>query len=698
MRRERARAVAGAAAPAAPAVVVCCAGVRSERISVVASISRRCVAEFFCAESLPPSGMADGAYQQRRTECGNPPTPRSDSVIRPQSHTHYHNTHIHATNANIHERNIHISRGAVHSRLCSALPLWLFLVPSLSGQPSSYLSPPRFPVPYWYLPIASSCNYYAPAVGSPCPVGAGGVVSAGWSLAVWINVRSLSLGSAHVFSALQAGYTLRLSIDASTQRLQLVDSNYAYAAPLVCSSVSKVPLYTWSLISITQWNTTADLSDSLTELYVNGAWDASCSNGTATAAGSHSMPYWDSPVNAKSNIYVGLDAIDDTAVTVADLALWGFWYEPLAAADHATLWNEPPTAIAGPQPVSIFPPIEAGTPLLGMTPRVLQLVPQTSMRGNSTFTLCLTSIPAGAGAVSPPCLSWSSGMLMLSQSMSITNPGGSNVRFTFSSTFSGVNMPTPGNNNSYWNSLFLLPPDLLFAQTVPYEQITNTTRVWHMPFGPAPATLPSNWGLYVRGSTPSTGFGFLSMYYANTWLLTDPTTLAAVGATNNAPPPMLLNSQQQGYSVSIWLNVSASPGAAWSGVGSYTPLYNGRLSWPGGPVPGQLFSLSLIQNLSIYFQAEGCAYTFPPQPLLQSFQVRGNERSTQSRKGGAEGGTLLPAMLETTHAPMHRSVLKRLLPLVDAALPFFALFACVYIFFFLPFSLFLFSVSGICLV
>jgi len=121
------------------------------------------------------------------------------------------------------------------------------------GDPSQYFSyQSKPPTRDWYLPVPTSCP---PSDLSSCPLMDGyGRVSPGWSLSVWVKLNAFEAGSAHLFSALQTGWTLRVSVDAATGLLEVVDNNYAYPSPLVCRSDTPVPLAIWTLVSVTQWN------------------------------------------------------------------------------------------------------------------------------------------------------------------------------------------------------------------------------------------------------------------------------------------------------------------------------------------------------------------------------------------------------------------------------------------------------------
>jgi len=105
------------------------------------------------------------------------------------------------------------------------------------------------------------------------------------------------------------------------------------------------------------------------------------------------------------------------------------------------------------------------------TPREFLLQPQTSLRGVSTFTLCLNADVAGA-VMAPACQSWSSGQPVRQLTYKIFNPPSNpnlngNVHFWWSSSFAGTNLPGT-TTESYWHSLFVLPGDMIFARSVPF--------------------------------------------------------------------------------------------------------------------------------------------------------------------------------------------------------------------------------------
>jgi hypothetical protein len=365
---------------------------------------------------------------------------------------------------------------------------------------------PTLPTPLWYLPIRSSCDYYAPVQPGECS-DPQLFRTAGWTVAVWVNLQQLS-GSAHLFSALQGGFTLRLSVNGDAalgglQRLQLVSSNYAYDAPLVCAGSSAVPLYTWNLLSVAQWNAAEDFSASRTVFYINGVREPlECT----------AQPYWDSPRQAKSNIYVGMDPLSPDDVLHAQMAMWAFWYRPLGDDEHRLLADENPSAIAGPLPLLIFPAPEPGRPMLDYTPREFLLQPQTSLRGTSTFTLCLNSDVTGA-VLAPACQSWSSGQPVNRLSFKIFNPTtninpNGNVRFWWTSEFVGTNLPGT-TTQAYWLSLFVLPGQMLFARTIPYSQLTATTQTWWTSFANGAPPAPATW-YFVPGPT-GRGYAYLNM-------------------------------------------------------------------------------------------------------------------------------------------------------------------------------------------
>jgi hypothetical protein len=196
-------------------------------------------------------------------------------------------------------------------------------------------------------------------------VGYGSVVSPGWSLGVWVNLRALP-SAAHLFSAQQTGGTLRVSVNAATALVEVVDN----LGGRTCTGATPVPLYVWTLVALTQFNTSSEGASS-TVIYVNGQVDSTCSN----------MIYWNSPAVTKSIVYIGFDSgTGAAAVLQATLAQWSFWYGPLQAADHLALYSNPPVSIAGPLPVTLFPPPEAGVPLLALTPRVYTILPISGIR------------------------------------------------------------------------------------------------------------------------------------------------------------------------------------------------------------------------------------------------------------------------------------------------------------------------------
>lgn len=423
------------------------------------------------------------------------------------------------------------------------------------------------------------------------------------SQATWINLEKME-GAAHVFSALEGGFTLSISIDGSTRKLQLIDNNYAFDAPIVCASNSPIPIAVWTLVAVTQYNTTGDLSDSRTELRINGILDASCTG----------QPYWDSPIVPKTNIYVGLDAVSADDTMHASLAMWCFWYRPLTPAEHVILANEDPSSVAGPLPLIVFPPPETGVPLLDYTPRVLSVVPQTSLRGTSTFTVCLTgSYPGG---VSPACLSWSSGVAPTPQTFSLTNPPGNTggaIQFTWSSSFVGTGMPG-GYSNAYWQSLFVLPSSLSFTRTPPRSQIDATTIQWAANFGPQPTGQRWEW---KQGAAAGTGYAFFNFFndQQHRVNLLDSAELARIGASPSAPPPTLIHSRAQGFSFGIWLNMTTD-------AYYYVPMsiYKHLFSYTGGPPTGVKLEFAVWQNLTVSFTYDTCSYTIPSPGRLSVFQ------------------------------------------------------------------------------
>jgi len=227
-----------------------------------------------------------------------------------------------------------------------------------------------------------------------------------------------------------------------------------------------------------------------------------------------SQPYWDSPRQAKSNVFVGLDPLLADDVLHAQMAMWAFWYRPLSDAEHGLLADENPSSIAGPLPLLMFPPIEAGRPMLDFTPREFLLQPQTSVRGVSTFTLCLNSDVAGA-VMAPTCQSWTSGQPVgqltykIFNPLSNPNPSG-DVRFWWTSSFVGTNLPG-STTEAYWLSLFVLPGEMLFARTIPFSQLTSTTQTWTMNFSSTPEPLPTLWKWMPGSNTTGGGYAYLNM-------------------------------------------------------------------------------------------------------------------------------------------------------------------------------------------
>jgi hypothetical protein len=424
----------------------------------------------------------------------------------------------------------------------------------LLGDASNYFPwQSRFPASdgdshQWYLPIASSCN---PASGPPCPVSpTTGVVTSGWSASIWVSLRSFAGSAAHLLSAGGNGYSLRLSVDATTRRVELVSDG---AEKQMCVGVQPLPLYAWTLISVTQLNNSASAWKSApTLLYVNGVLDKICSGP------SNLMPYWGNTEESKANIYIGLDPlVATTDVLKAQLAMWSFFYYPLTAAQHAAIAAELPLAISGPLQIVVTPPLESGTPLLDTTPRVYSILPQTAVRGTSTFTMCLRSSQNNLGA-SPACLSWTSSSALEAKTISLTNAQKGPIRFWWESTFVGTNLP--GNHTlEYWRSLFVLPPNMTFNSDVPYAQLWNTTGAWATDFTsstvlPTPTATVVPW-LRMGGGLPGTGIAYLNAFHGNAMLdIMTPQQLADVGVT--APPPDKLNPRGLGWTWAMWFNIS----------------------------------------------------------------------------------------------------------------------------------------------
>jgi hypothetical protein len=100
------------------------------------------------------------------------------------------------------------------------------------------------------------------------------VVSPGWSTAIWIRLQSFEY-AAHFFSAAGGGYSLRLSVNPSTSLLELVHNGINLRT---CTGMTKIPLYVWTLIGVTQRNNSATaILNAHTELFVNGISDNNCS-------------------------------------------------------------------------------------------------------------------------------------------------------------------------------------------------------------------------------------------------------------------------------------------------------------------------------------------------------------------------------------------------------------------------------------
>lgn len=131
-----------------------------------------------------------------------------------------------------------------------------------------------------FYPIASSC---ANTMQSPCALNPStGVVSAGWSVLTWVAIRSFTASTgAHLFSALEGGFTLRFSVNAVGRQLSLVSTNFAYTLPPTCTSIGAVPMFVWTLVGVTQRNLTV-AGNASTEFYINGNFDSSC----------YLVPYW----------------------------------------------------------------------------------------------------------------------------------------------------------------------------------------------------------------------------------------------------------------------------------------------------------------------------------------------------------------------------------------------------------------------
>jgi hypothetical protein len=218
---------------------------------------------------------------------------------------------------------------------------------------------------------------------------------------------------------------------------------------------------------------------------------------------------------------------------------------------------------------------------LDSTPFILSVVPQTSLRGTSTFTVCLTG--DYPGSVSPACLTWSSGVAPTPQTFSLINPPGNtggNIGFTWSKSFAGSGMPG-GQPDSYWVSLFVLPADLVFTRSPPRSQIDSTTIQWAMTFGPAPPAPNFRWN---QGAAPGTGYGFFDFFldWRHRADLMDSTALAAVGASPLSPPPTLLHPRQLGFAFGVWINMVSTRQTQTGSVENHKQLAHSRL--PVSPV------------------------------------------------------------------------------------------------------------------
>jgi hypothetical protein len=386
-------------------------------------------------------------------------------------------------------------------------------------------------------------------------------VQAGYG--VVLSLRSFE-GAAHLLSAGGGGYSLRLSVNPTTRAVELVSDG---AVQQSCKGVAALPLYAWTLVSVTQLNNSAAAwTAAPTLLYVNGVLDKNCSGAAAL------LPYWGTPTENKANVYIGYDPLVNTAdVLHAQLALWSFFYYPLSSAQHAMIAAEVPLAISGALQIVVTPPPEPGTPLLDTTARVYSILPQTAVRGTSTFTMCLRSSQNNLGA-SPACLSWSSSAALVAKTISLTNPQKGPINFWWESTFTGTGLP--GNNTlEYWRSLFVLPANMSFHSSPPYSQLWNTTGAWQMDFTsstvlPTPTGAVVPW-LRMPGGLPGTGIAFVNAFHGNAMIeIVTPQQFADVGVI--APPPDMLNPRALGWTWAMWLNMSGIANAP--NIGS-APIY-----------------------------------------------------------------------------------------------------------------------------
>jgi len=148
--------------------------------------------------------------------------------------------------------------------------------------------------------------------------------------------------------------------------------------------------------------------------------------------------------------------------------------------------------------------------------------------------------------------------------------GGSGLQLlgNMTSTFNGTNIPGEhANDMEYWRSLFQLPSNMTFDPVVPFSQLNDTLSIWTMQFGSPLVPQPSTWFSRVGGVSDS-NFAFLNMFKLHWMNLMDATTLDQIGATPRLPPPVVLNPASQGFSLGMWLNVSAlqNMGPYWSQI------------------------------------------------------------------------------------------------------------------------------------
>ena len=416
-------------------------------------------------------------------------------------------------------------------------------------------------------------------------------------MAVWVSVRRFE-GAAHLFSALQSGWTLRLSVNPLTRRLEFVDNSYAFASPRICTGNSVLPMVAWTLVGITQTNTSAWASAAPTVLYVNGVPDASCAN----------MPYWDSTEETKANVFVGFDSMLGFDVLHAQLALWSFFYYPLSADQHAMMAAEMPLSIAGPLPITIDPPPETGVPLLYLAPRTYTLFPLSGLRGTSNLTLCLRSLPAGGAT--PACVVWSSATELAPATFSLLNPTGANpIQFWWESTFNGTNLP--GNwTNDEWAQMFVLPPSMTFARDVPAQQIVDTTLGWSVDFSGVPPPPTVSW-TYFPGAVNNTGYIYLNCFRSRWIDVPLAIQLRQIGVSTL--PPADLHPRGLGFSIGMFINfTSIQAGSywhtAWKAGLNYT-LANGQVGRAN-------LSIGFNQNFTMQFIYDTCTTIVPVQNLF----------------------------------------------------------------------------------